>query len=460
MMVCGFGSDDEHRNSPTPAPSPSKQETLMNHPASPSLGHSLATHPGPSAPRRPDRLAWLALALGACLASDDANANEVTDWNTKTAALVNDQSPMEQSRSFAIVQLAVHDALNAIERRYAPYSLEARARDASPAAAVAAASHGALTALVPTRSGEIDAWYADVLAALPDGDAKTRGIDLGRHAAEHLLALRGGDDVAGALVEPYVAGNDPGDYQATPPFDIVVGAGWGKLPTFATPRASAFRPAPPPALDSRRYSRDYEEVKAIGAQASGTRSAEQTQIADFWYESSATGWLRIANIVATEQQLDAWDSARVLALVSMALADGFINGFDAKYHFDYWRPITAIRAGDSDGNRRTDGDPTWTPYCATPPVADYPSTHSVLGAAAAAVLARQFGDRTTFEIDSLSLPGVTRRFESFSQAARENADSRVYCGIHWRTSTRAGVAQGQQIGEFVFEHELARSRRR
>lgn len=432
----------------------------MNHPASPSISHSISTRPDRSAGwRRPAQLPALAVAVGAWLSSAAASANEVTASNTKTAAIVNDQSPMEQTRSFAIVQLAVHDALNAIEPRYAPYSFVAHAAEASPAAAVAAASHAALAALVPARGREIDAWYADVLADLPDGDAKTRGADLGRQAAEHLLALRRGDDVAGALGEPYVAGNEPGDYRATPPFDIVVGAGWGKLPTFATPRASAFRPAPPPALHSRRYTRDYDEVKAIGAQASSTRSAEQTQIADFWYESSATGWLRIANGVATQQNLDNWESARVLALVSMALADGFINGFDAKYHFDYWRPITAIRAGDSDGNRRTDGDPSWTPYCDTPPVADYPSTHSVLGAAAAAVLARQFGDRTAFSIDSLSLPGTVRSFDSFSQAARENADSRVYCGIHWRTSVRAGVAQGEKIGDFVFEHELAPLRR-
>lgn len=421
----------------------------MIHSASSSLHHSPATRRFPRA-----------LALAAWLSAEAASANDVTDWNTKAAALVNDQSPMEQTRSFAIVQLAVHDALNAIDQRYAPYSFDARASGALPAAAVAAAAHDALIALVPARSGEVDAWFVDALARLPECDARARGIDVGHAAAEHVLGLRRSDDVAGALAEPYVAGDQPGDYQATPPFDVVVGAGWGKLPTFATPRASAFRPAPPPALDSRRYTRDYEEVKSIGAEVSGTRTAEQSQIADFWYESSATGWLRIANGVATEKNLDDWESARVLALVSMALADGFINGFDAKYHFDYWRPITAIRAGDRDGNRRTEGDPSWTPYCDTPPVADYPSTHSVLGAAAAAVLARQFGDRTAFSIDSLSLPGVTRRFESFSQAAQENADSRVYCGIHWRTSTRAGLAQGRRIGEFVFEHELGADSRR
>jgi hypothetical protein len=415
------------------------------------------------------RVCGLALALAVGSFAGVASANEVTDWNAKAALLVNEQSPMEQSRSFAIVQLAVHDALNAIESRFAAYApptaptsptppaSQAPAPDvrgASPEAAVAAAARGALLALVPARSVDIEAWYAQSLAAIADGEAKSRGIAIGGRAAARLLELRASDDVAGALTEPYVAGDAPGDYRATPPFDSVVGAGWGKLATFATPRASAFRPAPPPALDSRRYWRDYEEVKAIGDRESGTRTAEQSQIADFWYESSATGWLRIANIVVDRTNLDEWESARVLALVSMALADGFINGFDAKYHFDYWRPITAIRAGDADGHRLTTGDASWTPYCDTPPVADYPSTHSVLGAAAAAVLARQFGDSTPFVIDSLTLPQVTRSFGSFSEAARENADSRVYCGIHWRTSTHAGLEQGERIGEHVFEHQL------
>jgi hypothetical protein len=415
------------------------------------------------------RLGGLAVVGAVSLAVDVARANEVTDWNARAAMLVNEQSPMEQSRSLAIVQLAVHDALNAIEPRYAVYTpptessapvAESRGAahvhvtGASPQAAVASAARDTLLALVPARSVDIEAWYAQSLAGIPDGAAESRGIEVGSQAAARLLQLREADDVLGALTEPYEAGDQPGDYRATPPFDSVVGAGWGKLSTFATPRASAFRPAPPPALDSRRYVRDYAEVKALGVREGSTRTPEQSEIADFWYESSVTGWLRIAHLVTERSELDEWESARVLALVSMALADGFINGFDAKYHFDYWRPITAIRAGDEDGNRRTVGDASWTPYCDTPPVADYPSTHSVLGAAATAVLARQFGDHTSFVIDSLSLPGVLRSFTSFSEAARENAASRVYCGIHWRTSTDAGLEQGERIGEHVFERQL------
>lgn len=399
---------------------------------------------------------WLGtLALGLGLTSP-ALANEVRDWNSKAASVVDQQSPMEQTRTFAIVQLAVSDALNAIERRHEPYAFRARARGASPEAAVAAASRTALLALVPSRATDIEAWYSAALAAIPEGRSKERGVELGREAAARLLALRAGDDVGAALTEPYEAGTGPGDYRATPPFDIVVGAGWGKLMPFALPRATVYRPPPPPPVGSARYARDYEEVKALGVQAGSTRTEEQSQIADFWYESSATGWVRIANVVAAERGLDLWESARVLGLVSVALADGFIAGFEAKYHYDYWRPLTAIRVGDEDRNPRTRGDTSWTPYCVTPPVADYPSTHSSLGAAAAAVLAGYFGDATPFNVDSLTLPGVTRSFGSFSEAARENAESRVYCGIHWRFSIERGLEQGQRVGEHVLAHTLER----
>lgn len=406
------------------------------------------------------RHASLAAALCVAASAADARANDVTDWNTRAAAWVQAQSPLEQSRSLAIVQIAVHDALNAIERRHAPYAFKGRVPGASPEAAIATAAHDALVAVAPALSAEIELAYQEALAAIPDGKAKLEGVRAGSDAAETITSLRASDDLAAALGKPYEAGTEPGAYRATPPDNIVFAAGWGELQTFATPRASAFRPVPPPPLRGRRYARDYAEVKAIGVQGSNVRTPEQTEIADFWYESSSTGWHRIANLVVTERDLDLWESARVLGLVGIALADGFINGFDAKYHFNYWRPVTAIRSGDEDGNPRTHGDPSWTPHCATPPVADYPSTHSVLGAAAAEVLARYFGDRTTFTIDSLSLPGVTRSFQGFRQAARENAESRVYCGIHWRSSIEAGLEQGRLIGRYVYRHALRGERPR
>ncbi|HLV67176.1 MAG TPA: vanadium-dependent haloperoxidase [Polyangiaceae bacterium] len=412
------------------------------------------------APRKRVHLSALGFGLVAALATSVAEANVVTDWSTRTGTVVNGQIDMEQTRSFAMVQIAIHDALNAIERRYEPYAYHGWAPKASPEAAVATAARDVLVAVVNPPNPAVDTWYEEALAAIPNGHAKRRGIDVGREAAKRIKALRAKDDLQGALTKPYEPGNEPGDYRVVPPFDVVVGAGWGELAPFVVPRATDFRPAPPFPLWSRQYTVEYQEVQAIGSKESTLRTPEQSQIADFWYESSATGWMRIANGVAKERDLNLWDSARALGLVSLALADGFINGFDAKYHYNYWRPFTAIREGDEDGNFRTKGDPNWTPYCDTPPVPDYPSTHSLLGAAAAEVLARVFGDKTSFTADSLSLPGVTRSYASFTQAAEENAASRVYCGIHWRHATKAGVKQGRQIGRYVVKHALRPKHRR
>lgn len=428
--------------------------------------HNHDTVPMAFSPVRAPRSGWhgrpgrwlfagtLLWALGAQLQPATAHANEVTDWNTHAAKLLNEQSPVEQARSLAMVQVAVHDALNAIERRYEPYVFNGHSHRASAEAAVATATVETLMALLPASSVELDALYTQALAVIPAGRAKRNGVKLGRAAAQAIVSQRSGDDVAGALTKPYIAGERPGDYRATPPDNVVLGAGWGEIPTFVMPRASTFRPPPPLRLRGKRYAKDYNEVKRVGKVNSLSRTPEQTEIADFWYESSSTGWHRIANLAIKEHNLDLWESARLLGLVGLTLSDGFVNGFDAKYHYNYWRPVTAIRLGDEDGNYRTHGDPDWAPYCATPPVPDYPSTHSLLGAAAAEVLARYFGDATSFAIDSLSLPGVMRSFESFSQAARENADSRVYCGIHWRSAVEAGFEQGRRLGRYVFKHAL------
>lgn len=418
------------------------------------LGSSLTHHSLSLVPRRSALPSLCVFALGLCMRAAPARANIVTEWNTRAAAVVNEQNPMDQSRSFAIVQIAVHDALNGVEPRYAPYAYQGYEPEACAEAAIATAAHDALLAVAPSHGSDLDAWYQEALAAIPEGTTKAAGIELGRAAAERIVTLRATDDLEGALLEPYEPGTEPGDYQPTPPDNAVFGAAWGKLPTFAAPRSSAFRPPPPPAVSSKRYLRDYEEIKSIGVQNSDSRTPEQSEIADFWYESATTGWIRIANSVVAEQGLDLWESARVLGLVSISLVDGFITGFDAKYHYAFWRPITGIRAGEDDGNPWTQGDPEWTPYCATPPVADYPSTHALLGAAAAAVLARYFGDKTPFTATSLTLPGVERSFDSFTRAARENADSRVYCGIHWRSSVEAGLRQGRRLGRYVFGHEL------
>jgi hypothetical protein len=217
-----------------------------------------------------------------------------------------------------------------------------------------------------------------------------------------------------------------------------------------------FRLPGPPALASPEYARDYEEVKQVGGKNSTTRTADQLEIARYWYESSPEGWSRIARVVAAQRGLDPWANARLLALVNAVIADGYIAGADTRYLYNFWRPVTAIRAGDTDGNDNTAADVAWESFFNTPPLPDYPSTHSVAGGAAAAVLARFFGsDKVDFTMTSgRPFPGITRSFSSFSQAAQENADSRVYAGIHFRSACQDGIKLGERIGRRAFARDL------
>ena len=233
--------------------------------------------------------------------------------------------------------------------------------------------------------------------------------------------------------------------------------GWGNVTPFGLSNGAQFRPDGPPSLTSAQYTQDFDEVKAIGEQFSTLRTADQSTIARFWYEGSPNMWNRITRTIAAAHALDSWDNARVLALVNVAMADGFIAGFNAKYDFNFWRPVTAIRAADTDGNDDTVSDPNWNTYLNTPAIPDYPSTHSVLGGAASDVLARYFGtDDIAFTVTSgAPLAGITRSFASLSQAAQENADSRVLAGIHFRSACRDGVQLGRKIGKFTFMHYLA-----
>jgi hypothetical protein len=312
---------------------------------------------------------------------------------------------------------------------------------------------------------QVDVSYTSALAAIPDGPAKSDGVAVGQAAAAAILALRSGDR-ATTLVT-YTPGIKPGDWQPTPnpvPFDPPAPAdllpailpGWGDVTTFVLRRSNQFEPAGPPRLSGKRYADDYNEVKAIGAQNSSTRTAEQSDIARFWYEGSPIKWSRIACTVAQSQGLDSWDTARLLALVNLAMADGFIAGFETKYTFNFWRPVTAIRAGDTDGNDDTIADPTWSSFLNTPALPDYTSTHSVLGGAASEVLRRFFsGDELSFtDTSGVPFPGLTRSFTSFSQAAAENGESRILAGIHFRSAVEDGIKQGQKIGNFVFRHAL------
>ncbi len=368
--------------------------------------------------------------------------NAVLHWNRIAAeafAPSQGTNALVQSRTFAILQASVHDALNAIQRRYAAYTPGVPAApQASPDAAVAAAAREVLVKLLPEQAAMVETAYGRALQALPEGPAKTAGIATGQAAAWANLNRRQHDGADGATLPVYVPRTTPGDYQFTAPFDFAGLPGWGRVQPFVIDLREHTLPGPQ-ALDSKAYARDLAHVKAIGHVNSSTRTAEQTEIAGFWYEDSPLGWNRIAHAAAQQRGLDAWEAARTFALVHFAMADGFIAGFAEKYEHRFWRPVTAIHTTDA----------TWQPLLVTPPVPDYPSTHTVLGWAAAEVLIELFGDRLRYDMTSLTLPGVVRRYRGFSQAAEENGDSRVYAGIHFRHAVKDGRRQGRSIGRAV-----------
>jgi PAP2 superfamily len=407
----------------------------------------------------PKRVATLLVATITLVIPCNSRADIVTDWNVTATTLTPaaGKNGIQQSRIYAMVHAATHDALNAIERRYRPYRYDARVFGASPEAAVAAAAHDVMVAEIPTQQSALDAAYTSSLSGIPDGSAKNMGIAVGQAAAAAILALRSAD--GSSAVVPYTPGSGPGAWVPTPPaFAPALLPGWGNVTPFTLNTGDQFRPDPPEffELTSEEFARDYNEVKSIGDANSTTRTAEQSEIARFWYEGSPVGWNRIGRIVSTQAGLGLWENARLFALLNLALADGYIASFNTKYAYNFWRPVTAIRAGDTDGNPDTSADPAWTSYLVTPPMPDYTSAHSVEGGAAAEVLASFLGtDYVSFTTTSgAPFPGITRSFTSFSQAARENADSRVYAGIHWRTACTDGLSQGEKIGKFAFKHFL------
>jgi hypothetical protein len=343
----------------------------------------------------------------------------------------------------------MHDALNAIDRRFQPYTSGLlRSPRASVEAAVAAAARDVLVTLVPDQAALVDAAYAQALSGIPDTAAKHAGIFTGQQAAAANINRRQGDGSENGAVPVYEPRPGAGEYQFTPPFNFAAQPSWGRVTPFVIDLQD-HEPADPLRLNSLAYAADLAYLKAIGESTSTIRTPEQSEIAEFWYEDSPLGWNRIANTAITQRRLDLWSSARVLALVNFAMADGFIAGFEAKYRFRFWRPETAIRAAATDGNPFTSPDATWQPFLITPPVPDHPSTHTVLGWAAAQVLIELLGDKMRFDADSLTLPGVVRDFKRFSDAADENGLSRLYAGIHFVHAVKEGRRQGRSIGREV-----------
>jgi len=438
------------------------------------------------------RLLTVSLAAAAVMAapasaSPHPRPNAVTAWNVSAAkaalaaCIAPADNPLSESRMYAMAHVAIHDALNSIDRRSEPYAYDARAkRSASPDAAVAAAARDVLVpvlgqlqapfsqACIDAGVASVESDYAAALDAIPDGRRKARGLAVGHAAAAAVVTLRSGDGADTTLLDfTFPQGTAPGEWIFTPDRPFAFAPGWAHVTPFVLDDATQFRPGPPYALNTPQYAADLNEVKALGGDGITTPSArtpEQTEIALFWLESAPLQWNRIARTLSDSRGLDPWQSARLFGLLNMALADGYIGSFDTKYHYRYWRPVSAIRAADSDGNPATSADPTWTPLVTTPPIPDYDSAHAVEGGAAAGVLRRFFRtDRISFRACSLTLPSgstcddaapVSRRYASFREAAMENGESRILNGFHFRKAVDEGLDHGRQIGRIAIDRYL------
>lgn len=416
-------------------------------------------------------------------------ANAVQQWNhtagqvAKASCISPVADPLHESRMYAMTFLAVHDALNTIDRRFRPYAPGGtKPKHASADAAVAAAARTVLVANVeelPDLFADCrvagvqvaeDA-YVDALAAIPDGPVEDAGVAAGAAAAQRVIAIRADDGSdTPVIVDDYVQGTEPGQWRFTPDRPFAFAPGWADVEPFALKGKAGFRAAPPYRLGSWAYARDFAEVKALGGDGVTTpsaRTADQTEAARFWIESSPLQWNRIARSVAVARRLDPWESARLFALLNTALADGYIATWAVKYDNAFWRPVTAIREAATDGNRATRPDPTWTPLDTTPPIPDHDSAHALEGAAAATVLATVFGtDRVTFSTCSLTLPEgqrcddptpTMREFTRFSQAAQENANSRVWVGYHFRHASEVGLRHGHRVANLVMDGLLRKA---
>jgi PAP2 superfamily protein len=388
-------------------------------------------------------------------------ADVVTDWNQTTTQALTAAAVgfARQTRATAIVHAAMFDAMNAIAQRYRCYSFcEQADPGASLIAAGAAAAYRVLSALVPSQQALLDSAYASSLASVSDPTARASGISIGNAAADSLLAQRATD--GSTLTATYTPTLNPGVWRPTPPaFAPAASVAWANVTPFLLQSADQFLPDGPPQLDSDDYTSDFIEIKSLGAINSATRTPDETEAALFWLENSNWTWNLIARIVSAQRNADSVDNARLFALLNMAGADAIIAGFRAKYIYGFWRPITAIREADTDGNPLTQADSLWLPLAPTPAHPDYPSNHSLYSAAAARVLAKFFhGDHAEFSLTTSTVVpnNAVRTYHSFSEAAEECGSSRVWLGYHFRTAVRDGLHEGNRIGKWA-SYFLARA---
>ncbi|MBD2533308.1 phosphatase PAP2 family protein [Nostoc flagelliforme FACHB-838] len=416
----------------------------------------------------------------------EVNTNVVIDWNAvllnaiqNSAAFSSDivpggfgTPPPLAARNSAIVHIAIYDAVNAIDRSYQPYyvninpsnslisGLSGRNGLVAEEAAAVQAAYKTLSALFPQQQAIFDQQRTKSLAEIPNGFAEQKGIALGNYVAGQILELRSNDGTANASVPPYSVPPDPGVWQPTDGTPALL-PNWGDVTPFAIPSSTTFRPGGYPTLTSAAYAEAFNEVKALGSRNSTVRTQEQTDIAFFWNLDRndtfrAPGqWNLIAETVAQQKGTSLEDTARLFALLNIASADAGITAWETKYTFNEWRPQTAIRQADTDGNPDTIADPNWEPLFAfSPPFPNYVSGHATFGGVSSGILARFFGDDTTFTATSQDLPGVTRTYNSFLAAGLEDGLSRIYGGVHTRPAFMDGNATGINVANYVFDNVL------
>jgi hypothetical protein len=399
-------------------------------------------------------LRWAVPAMLLTGLAGPVSADVVTDWNETTVSFVTKRAmiPPVAERVVAMVQVAMFDAVNSIERRYQPYLVQLPAsKGTSKEAAAAAAAGAVLTGLHPNAAEEVQAALTGSLAAVPPGPAKTEGIKLGEAVAAKVLAARAND--GSSAPDAYRPKTKPGVYIPTA---ITFASMWPNVTPFALTSAAQFRPEPPPALTSSQWASDYDEIKRFGGRNSAARSARQTEDGRFWLMIGPQSYYPIVRQVVASKQMSIIDSARFMALASAAAADAYIAVFDAKYHYDFWRPITAIRNGDSHGNSAVQRDATWLPIEGTPMHPEYPCAHCITSAAVAAVIEATLGSAEIPEVamTSPTLPGVTHRWTNVWAYAEEVSLARIWAGVHYRFSTRVGQEMGRKIGQHVVKNIL------
>lgn len=390
------------------------------------------------------------------------SVDAVIQWNqiVLEAIRTDRTAPPIASRDLAIMHTAIFDAVNSIDRQYAPYATTVVVHPrASKEAAAVSAAYETLISIFPAQKAMFDAKYTESLTAIPDGQAATDGVNAGKEVARQILNLRETDGSSATVT--YTPGTDPGDWRPTlPGLQSAVLPQWPHVRPWAMTSGSQFRVVAPPALTSAAYAKALNEVKSIGSATSATRTADQTDIAKFWANGAGTAtppghWNVVAQIVADDRNNSLEENARLFALLNIGLADAAIACWDAKYQTDFWRPITAIQSADIDNNVKTFADPSWTPLLITPAFPSYTSGHSTFSGVAAAVMKSFFGtDRVHFVLPS-EMAGVgNRTFNSFSQAAAESGMSRIYGGIHFSFDNVAGLDSGDRIGKYVVRNFL------